>query len=68
MKEIKLESFVIFEYYAKESIDCHAFIEIQPISIPKLILENYGCTNNNQIILLYEESVGIDKWLKYYGD
>ena len=52
MKEIKLESFFIFEFYAKESIDCHAFIRTQPIPIPKLILENYGYTDNNQIILL----------------
>ena len=27
-----------------------------------------GCTNTNQIMLFYEGSVGIDKWLKYYGD
>ena len=27
-----------------------------------------GCTNTNEVILLYEKSVGINKWLKYYGD
>ena len=42
MKKIKLEVVMIFESYVKGFIDCHAFIGIRPISILKLILENYG--------------------------
>ena len=42
MKKIKLKLVMIFESYVKGFIDCHAFIEIQPILIPKHILENYG--------------------------
>ena len=41
MKKIKLELVMIFESYIKGFIDCHAIIEIQPISILKPILENY---------------------------
>ena len=42
MKKIKLELVMIFESYVKGFIDCHEFIEIRSISIPKLKLENYG--------------------------
>ena len=42
MKKIKLELVMVFESYLKGFIDCHAFIEIRPISILKLIFENYG--------------------------
>ena len=42
MKKVKLELFMIFKSYTKGSIDCYVFIEIQLLSIPKLILENYG--------------------------
>ena len=41
MKKIKLELVMNFESYVKGFIDCHAFIGIRPISIQKLILENY---------------------------
>ena len=42
MKNIKLELVTNFEFFEKEFIDCHTFIGIQPISILKFILENYG--------------------------
>ena len=42
MENIKLELVTNFEFLEKEFIDCHAFIGIQPISILKFILENYG--------------------------
>ena len=42
MKNIILKLVMISESYVKGFIDCHVFIEIQSISISKLILENYG--------------------------
>ena len=38
----QIKTVMIFESYVKGFIDCHAFIGIRSISIPKLILENYG--------------------------
>ena len=42
MKKIILELIMISESYIKGFIDCHAFIGIRSIPIPKFILENYG--------------------------
>ena len=42
MKKIILELVMISESYVKRFIDCHVFIGLRPISIPKLILENDG--------------------------
>ena len=33
-----------------------------------LTVINDGYTNANEVLLLYEGSVSIDKWLRYYGD
>ena len=33
-----------------------------------LIVINDEYTNANEVLLLYEESVSIGKWLRYYGD
>ena len=46
-------------------MDCHELIGTWPISILKFILENLillrdGCINTNEVIWLYEKSVGID--------
>ena len=42
MENIKLDVVKIFEFRIKEFIDCHTFISIRSISIPKLTLDNYG--------------------------
>ena len=38
------------------------------ISKIDLTVINDGYTNANEVLLLYERSVSIDKWLRYYGD
>ena len=63
----------IFESEVKVFINCHEPIWTSLISILKFIFENLillrdGCINTNEVIWLYEESVGIDKWLKSCGD
>ena len=60
MKKIILELVMISESYVKRFIDCHVFIEIQSISISKLILENYGYKIDLTLIR---------RWMiSYFGD
>ena len=42
MKKIGLEIVLTSKSFVKGFIDCHVFVGIQPMSILKLIFENYG--------------------------
>ena len=54
-------------------MDCHEIFWVWPKTIMELILEKLillrdGCININEVIWLFEKSVGIEKWLKSCGD